>query len=1103
MPSARRAVAQASAGGAQNISEKQFLSHPTFSVRFASIRQALTKSKIFELRERRTHVIYRNESDETLVMLTLAGEQSAYETLVVRHQRAVMASAVSVTHNQHMAEDASQDAFVTAWMKLDTLQDGRKFSAWVCRIAKNCALNMVRRFRSYLPFEALENMAFDDEQRQNPAELYALAEERDELNESIGKLPQKVGEIIRLHYFEGLSIAEIAGRMRISEGTVKWQLHDGRKRIRKGLCAMNEKYNDTLVQRVMKKVAELRLWQFKNDKSGFEAVYRDVLREVEELPESRDKSHALADVLLCGWWWLPGEKNDTLLKRIADAAIEGKNEEAMTFIVIKEDSRFWGSAKIDFMRSEQIPRLEQAGFRQTLGREYFWLGYYAFREGRTEEGEQAYGKVREILTEADAYYHMVPYARRMEEALSAAYKDKHAYSYRIGTASYEFRYADGALRFWKDDMVEEGALESIDFESSYVFRNAAICDGRFFADLKPGGSFTASDGSTLTFEADNETVHTPAGTFTGCQLWVAVHTSWRHKSVFKTYYKDGVGIVRQEHIADGIGDVRLLSSYHIAGGRGLLPMARGNRWEYAAAYPASVIRTELLYEVSFADETRVLLTSFADTERMRYDENAWADMVQQIANDYFDPNTGKVCDVTHAVERAELLAKTPVEKAHSKAAASVARRIMATDPEYNPQHTASGHWNFFERRMVCEKNGAVCLSGYDSRWSFELKDIDDRGPSESSLLFNDILGILQDAAKCIWSEEWRIGASPIVEYDWNDCVVKTQLLCEDGGTVATKAGIFEHCLRLTMEISGFIDGWAYRAGKKVYYFADGVGIVRTENEYRGQTTVYELTSYTGEGEGYMPLADGMLRRYDALDLADGFVGAAEYSYVADENGDIVIFADRTGIRVLPPPVTRYGAIQGEEAECRLWEQGKWKETHLKHSENNFHIMLHFLARPGWHAYDSSRSIGICAHHMALMESFGGKDGVPPAWNGVYGWHALVKASAYFVKGEKEEGYRCLELACRHYEKHCAARDGDLLQLGSAELFGDIRYVKGRETLLLPDGAGAPVSYGYRLDPDAANLYHCISAWGWFDSVRNEERFKAYVDRARKLAVAGR
>lgn len=86
-----------------------------------------------------------------------------------------------------------------------------------------------------------------------------------------------------------------------------------------------------------------------------------------------------------------------------------------------------------------------------------------------------------------------------------------------------------------------------------------------------------------------------------------------------------------------------------------------------------------------------------------------------------------------------------------------------------------------------------------------------------------------------------------------------------------------------------------------------------------------------------------------------------------------------------------------------------------------------------------------------------------------------------------------------------ARPGTAIccSLAAPSCSGDIRYVKGRETLLLPDGAGAPVSYGYRLDPDAANLYHCISAWGWFDSVRNEERFKAYVDRARKLAVAGR
>lgn len=57
---------------------------------------------------------YRGEDDETLVLLTLAGEQDAYEALVVRCQSTVISSAMSVTHSRFMAEDAAQDAFVSA-----------------------------------------------------------------------------------------------------------------------------------------------------------------------------------------------------------------------------------------------------------------------------------------------------------------------------------------------------------------------------------------------------------------------------------------------------------------------------------------------------------------------------------------------------------------------------------------------------------------------------------------------------------------------------------------------------------------------------------------------------------------------------------------------------------------------------------------------------------------------------------------------------------------------------------------------------------------------------------------------------------------------------
>ena len=187
---------------------------------------------------------------------------------------------------------------------------------------------------------------------------------------------------------------------------------------------MNEKYSDTLVQRVMKKVEELKLWQVKNDKSGFEKEYSQVLREVEELPECTEKQHALADVLMRGWWWLPGKKNDALFARIADAAMEGKNEEVMTFIVAREDSKVYGGARIDFIRDKQIPRLEKAGFVKALGREWFWLGYNLFREGKVENGRAAYDKVEAILSKEDAYCILVPYARKMEEILASDYKDK-------------------------------------------------------------------------------------------------------------------------------------------------------------------------------------------------------------------------------------------------------------------------------------------------------------------------------------------------------------------------------------------------------------------------------------------------------------------------------------------------------------------------------------------------------------------------------------------------------------------------------------------------------------------------------------------------------
>lgn len=1049
---------------------------------------------------------YKNETDETLVMLTLAGEQNAYEILVTRYQNMVISAAMKITKNHFMAEDAAQDAFVTAWMKLNTLQDTKKYASWVCRIAQNCAINMISRYRSFLPLDVVDNLSISDYRAKNPEELYALSEERNEVDKIVGMLPQKVRQIIHLHYFEELSIAEIADRMRISEGTVKWQLHDGRKRIRKELCAMNEKYNDTLVQRVMKKVEELKLWQVKNDKCGFEKVYTKVLREVEELPECTEKQHAIADVLMRGWWWLPGEKNDALFARIANAAMEGKNEEVMCFIVDREDSKVYGGARIDFIRDKQIPRLEKAGFVKSLGREWYWLGYFLFREGRAEEGLAAYDKAEEILAKDDIYRVLVPWARKMEDVLQTRYKETVKERYLISVGAEEIRIINGKPRYWTENGFCQGFLGSIDSKSPHILRNASSCDGFFFAEVSPGETYVGSDGTKLTYISDNELVDTPSGRYEKCQLWEVRRWTDVQKIVCRTYYKDGVGIVRQDHITDGTTVTHLLSKYEIKGGSGFLPVFSGNTWEYDAMYAPDTVLSELRIDVSYADNEHIIFSYWGNTQRIDYDNNSWLDMVQKIANDYVCHNEANgrsyICDVYSAIERAEQLSVTPMEKAHTKAAASVARRILSTDTTFNPDYTTTGHWNFFCREYIQKKSNSLFLTEYNSRWSFEWKCAGGMGAAEKPILYNDIFGILQDATNCIWSDEWRVGAYPIVEYTKWDRTFKTKITCENGGTVTTKAGTFDNCFKLCLDIDGMNDGWSYRGGKKVYYFAYKIGIVRTENEYCGgaKTAVYELTSYEGTGEGYMPVKDGLVRRYDAIDLTDGFVGAAEYAFVADEDGDIVVFSDLTGVRKLPPPITQYSQIQAEIVEERLWDQGKHEESRLRHDANNFHILCHFFGRPSRYWAAQGKAVSWNKYRLKMMESLG--DGVvPDAWLGLYASTSFRTACALFGCGKKDEGYEWLEKAFEIYPKWDNIPNGTEMNVGDPLIYGGVKVIKGKSLLKLPDGTIEPISYEHLFNETCSLMYYGLTAthgWEWFNSVRNEDRFKEYIERAKNM-----
>lgn len=563
-----------------------------------------------------------NKSDETLVEMTLLGSTEAFEELVNRYQSKVFGTACKVTKNRISAEDASQDAFVSAWIKLNSLKDKTKFGSWVCSIAKNCAVSLLRHYRnasSDVCFELLENIDLD-ESRSEFVSFYE--QERDEsLHETVEALSEKIRETVKLHYFEEMSVEEIAKRQNIPQGTVKWRLAEGRKRLRKEYGVMENNSNGTLVQRVMEQVEQLKLWGLKNDKSGFESVYRQLLKEVEDLEESPQKHHAMAEVLVRGYWWLDEKSNDEMFKRIKSAAEKSLNEDVMEFIVYEEWSRHKGKDKIEFMENVQAPYLIQKGFKKSLGYLYFWLGYEHSENRQFAKSVDCFKKVLDILPRSDEFYCAALGAvhiegRKLSEGIIP-------YSY--GAQGNGLEYKDNKLLFTTQPGYSRGEIAN-----SSIFFNCACCDSIIYDEnLKEGESFSSSkdnmrfaqlkdgkiiapseEGIKVTCKNKNSTVKTPVGTYENCICYICEGDYYGLKYC-ETYFCRGVGIVKQIVDSQGKRVEWQLAKCTIKGGNEMIPFAEGNRWEYCLVQDTDEkYDTENVFEIVFSEKGKAVFSSY-------------------------------------------------------------------------------------------------------------------------------------------------------------------------------------------------------------------------------------------------------------------------------------------------------------------------------------------------------------------------------------------------------------------------------------------------------------------------------------------------------------
>ena len=1059
------------------------------------------------------HMLYEDQNDETLVLLTLAGEQRAYEVLVLRWERSVKAAADSVLHSVFLAEDAAQDAFVTAWLRLNILREPSKFGPWVCRIARNSATDMLRRFRPWISLEEQEEYgsgALRDLSEDGPEARFLAREEQRELRERIEGLPARVREIIRLHYFEGLSVAEIADRMRIQPGTVKRQLHNGRKRIRKELCAMDEEMNDTLLERVMKKVEELKNWQPRYSKSGFEEVYREVLAEAEELPESRGKYGALADVLLMGWWWVKGEQNDALLARITDAAERGHNDRVMRFLTEREAYQVSGEERIALIRDKQIPRLKAEGYALSYGSQLANLAATCFHLDRPDEGFSALEEAVSVLPQTDAVRASAVAELDMRHRRLAEGK-KNRDRFNLGVSrGIELRVRDCSPIYWTDDERCDGWLTSVDYAGSRFLRSSSFCDGRFFVPgLAPGEQIEGS-GNTVLCRLPDETVEVPAGRFEDCAVWETRSGSGSRSGetdpvVCRTVFKAGVGIVRQDRRRGPFRETRLLTSYRIAGGNGLLPLAAGNEWTYAGGWKPEVLSHTLKLGVLFCDGATAVLSLNADYERHGYDADDWNDQMQAVKNEYYrEADDGEhLSDVEPYLKRTEELAATSLERAHTRAAASVMRRIFAGSAEINPKRKQDGIWNFFQRMTVSREDGRVTFARNHGDCDFEWKCGD--GDYEP-VLYNFFWEMLSDAVECVWDERWVPGFREYHRHRfYGDEWIDGAICCEEAGEITVPAGTFARCRRLTVLVKGFTLGHDYKNGRYEFVFAPGVGIIRGTFFYdSGARRVdYDLTAFEGTGEGWFPMEDGFLRRYEAQGLTDGYIASVEYTAAADEDGRIVLFADQEGMQDRLPPLTRFPQTVMEEEEEELWDRREFDASRVRNGVNNLDAFLHLLGRQtrGWG--DPKRQTAHNRQKIRFVESLSEDGGVPAAWKGWLAGKYFNLACCLFGTETPEttaEGREYLEKAFALFSEWRAIPKGTVLPLGGA-FFSGIRLVKGEGLIELPDGTREPVYDDFFFSQDGSVMFSGMTAangWEWFNPVRGEDWFREAVDRAKKM-----
>jgi RNA polymerase sigma-70 factor (ECF subfamily) len=178
---------------------------------------------------------------ETLVIRAIQGDQTAFGEIVDQYSTLMLRTASMIVGDHDIAEDVVQDAFIQAWHHLSDLRKAGALRPWLMRIVVNQCISFKRRLARTTAFMRQTLSEQETDLIAQAADDHKGRMERDwDLAHAIEGLPLKQRVVIVLHYYNGMTLPEMAQTLKTSENTLKKRIQAALTNLRRTLHSANE-----------------------------------------------------------------------------------------------------------------------------------------------------------------------------------------------------------------------------------------------------------------------------------------------------------------------------------------------------------------------------------------------------------------------------------------------------------------------------------------------------------------------------------------------------------------------------------------------------------------------------------------------------------------------------------------------------------------------------------------------------------------------------------------------------------------------------------------------------------------------------------------------